>query len=125
MKHLCLLFALLLAPGCFISRAYVNQPLEQEQLQRLTPGVTSARQVVEWLGAPADVIQLGKRSAYRYEHQQKKITGLWLLVVGLANEDTQSDLTWVFFDEENVLSHVGSSLQAREAEYAMPWVAHD
>ena len=125
MKRLCLLFTLLLAPGCFISRSYVNQPLQREQLEQLVPGQSSARQVVELLGAPTDVIQLGKRSAYRYDHQQKKIAGLWLLVVGFANQDTQSDRTWVFFDENNLLSHVGSSLQAREAEYAMPWSSHD
>lgn len=125
MKRLCLLFTLLLAPGCFISRAYVNQPLQSEQLDQLVPGQSTAREVVELLGAPADVIQLGRRSAYRYEHQQKKITGLWLLVIGLSNQDTQSDLTWVFFDEDNLLTHVGSSLQARDAEYAMPWSSHD
>jgi len=125
MKHFLLLFTLLLAPGCFISRAYVNQPIRAEQIAKLIPGQSTAQEVVDVLGAPNDVIQLGRRSAYRYEHQQKKIAGLFLLIVGFANTDTQSDLTWVFFDENNVLSHIGSTLDAETSEYAMPWSSHD
>ena len=124
MKRLALLLVLL-TPGCFLQRNYVNQPLEEESLARLVPGTTTAAEVVELLGAPNEVVQLGRRSAYRYEHDQQKSTGFLLLVIGFINRDTQSDRTWVFFSEDDVLSHVGTTLEAADAEYAMPWMSHD
>ncbi len=125
MKPLLLLVVLCLTPGCFLSRTYVNEPLTTEQLNSLQPGQSSARDVVEALGAPDEVVQLGRRSAYRYEHSQRKLAGFFLVVLGFANQDTQADRTWVFFDENDVLSHVGTTLQAKDAEYAMPWTSHD
>lgn len=117
---------LLLASSCVISREYVNEDLDPARLDELVPGTTTARQVVEILGAPAEVVQLGRRSAYRYEHVQEKLTGLTLVfVVFFLNSDTQSDRLWVFFDETDVLTHVASTFEADEAEYAMPWVDHD
>jgi hypothetical protein len=77
--------------------------------------------VVDRLGAPVDVVQLGRRSAYRYQFTSSKREVLFLLVLGLYNQDTRSDRIWVFFDEKQVLTHVGSTFQGAETEYAMPW----
>ena len=77
--------------------------------------------MVAALGAPNEVVQLGRRSAYRYEHTQRKLTGMYLIAVFLINEDNQSDRTWVFFDENDHLTHMGTTLQAEEVEYALPW----
>jgi hypothetical protein len=119
-----LLIVLTLAPllgGCFIGRATVNEPLAPPALSNLQPGVSTAREVVERLGAPNEVVQLGRRSAYRYDHSSTKITGTWLLLVGFLNTDTRTDRAWVFFDEKDVLTHVGVTLSAANAEYGMPW----
>jgi len=121
MKRVVLLLVVLLAPGCFLSRTYVNEPIDAAGVQRLQPGVTTAAQVVELLGAPAEVVQLGRRSAYRYEHDQQKTAGVFLLLVAFVNRDSQADRTWVFFDEKDVLTHVGTTLEAKDARYAMPW----
>ena len=117
---------LLLAPSCIISREYVNEDLEPGRVEQLVPGTSTASDVVALLGAPAEVVQLGRRSAYRYEHAQEKVTGLTLVfVVFFFNSDMQSDRVWVFFDENDVLTHMASTFEAEEAEYAMPWVGHD
>ena len=110
-----------LAPGCIIARTNVNEPLDPARLEKLTPGSTTAHEVVDLLGAPVDVVQLGRRSAYRYEFRNSKRAGLFLLIVALYNEDTRSDRVWVFFDENQVLTHVGATFQGDDPRYAMPW----
>lgn len=115
------LVALALAPGCLISRNNVNEPLVQENVAKLQPGVTTAQRAVELLGAPTEVVQLGFRSAYRFEFATAKRAGLFLIVVNLSNTDTRSDRVWLFFDDKDVLTHVGSSFQAADASYSMPW----
>jgi hypothetical protein len=124
MRILARLFPVALAflpAACFLSRRTVNEPIREEKLAALVPGKTTAAEVVTRLGAPSEVVQLGRRSAYRYEATTTKDTGLWLLVVGLYNSDAHADRVWVFFDENNVLAHVGATLAAEEAEHALPW----
>ena len=125
MKHLALAFLLLFTPACFLQRTYVERPVAFERVTGFEPGRTTAAEVVEVLGAPNEVVQLGRRSAYRYEHRQTKTAGLLLVVFAFNNNDTQADRAWVFFDENDVLSHVGTTVYADTAEYAMPWVSHD
>lgn len=123
MKTLALALVLLLTPACFISRRDTNGAFDPERVQALVPGQTTASQVVAMLGAPNDVVQLGRRSAYLYVHTREKQAALFLLVIGLRGIDTQSDRTWAFFDENDVLTHVGSTFAADEAEYAVPpWI---
>ena len=107
--------------GCFLSRQKLNAPLSVEGLGALEPGETTAAQVVELLGAPAEVVSLEGRTAYRYEHVHVKRTGLFLLVVAFYNVDGRSDRSWLFFDEEDVLTHVGTTLGADGARYATPF----
>lgn len=121
MKHALLAIPLLFAPACAMARTTDNRPLEAGELARLVPGTSTAKDVVAMLGAPVDVVQLGKRSAYLYRHTASKRAGLWLVVVAFYNVDERSDRIWVFFDEAGVLTHVGATLSASQAEYAMPY----
>jgi hypothetical protein len=107
--------------SCYFGRAVVNDRLDHEALRELRPGVTTAQQAVELLGAPSDVVQLGRRSAYRYDHSVQKEAALWLLLVAFLNTDLRQDRAWLFFDENQVLTHVGSTLAAHRPQYAMPW----
>jgi outer membrane protein assembly factor BamE (lipoprotein component of BamABCDE complex) len=121
MRHTLLLLPLFLAPACAVARATDNQPLDANRLAQLTPGTSTAQDVVAVLGAPVDVVQLGKRSAYLYRFTAVKRAGLWLVVVAFYNVDTRSDRAWVFFDENLVLTHVGTTLEGAKVEYAMPY----
>jgi hypothetical protein len=121
MRTVLLLTLLLVAPACAFMRETENEPLVPASLQSLRPGVSTAEEVVHALGAPADVVQLGRRSAYRYQFTASKRAALFLIVLGLYNQDTRADRVWVFFDENQVLSHVGSTFEAAHVEYAMPW----
>jgi hypothetical protein len=108
-------------PGCLISRDTQNVPLPAEALSGLVPGSTTASQAVERLGAPTEIVQLGFRSAYRYEFGTAKRAALFLFVVNLSNTDARADRLWLFFDQEDVLTHVASTFDAADARYAMPW----
>jgi hypothetical protein len=116
-----LLVAAAVAGGCFVARTGVNEPLSRTKIDELVPGRSTATEVTELLGAPGEVVQLGRRSAYRYDFTQTKSAALILIVVSFVNHDTRADRVWLFFDENDVLTHSGATLQAADARYAMPW----
>jgi len=118
------IFAALLLLGlssCFISRTTTNVPLQRSRLDELQPGKSTAKQVVELLGAPNEVVQLGSRSAYRYDFAIMKRAGFSIIIVTFINEDARTDRAWLFFDKDELLTHVGSTLEGNQAQYAMPW----
>ena len=110
-----------LATSCFISRSTVNEPVSQQAIAKLVPGQTTAKEVVEALGAPAEVIQLGNRTAYRYDFTVRKSAGFSIIILTFLNDDTCSDRAWLFFDSKDVLTHAGSTLQAADTRFEMPW----
>jgi hypothetical protein len=112
---------LLLLPACAFGRQDTNEPIDIPTVRGLVPGKTTAREVVERLGAPTDVVQLGKRTAYRYDGTTTKSTVLFLLLINFGNQDTRADRVWVFFDEKDVLTHCGSSFGTHRTQYALPW----
>lgn len=112
---------LVLSTACVFSRQDVNEPLDAAVVRGLEPGKTTAREVIDRLGAPTEVVQLGRRTAYRYDCTTQKSTVLFLLVINLANEDSRSDRIWVFFDEKDVLTHCGTWFGTHRTQYAMPW----
>ncbi len=116
------LLLLALLPGCFLSRSHLNQPIAPETVERIVPSKTTAGEVAQLLGAPLEVVQLGYRSAWRYEFTVEKQAALFLFVVGLRGVDNQADRVWVFFDEEGVVSHVGATFAGEDAEYSVPGV---
>ena len=121
MRSLLIVPFLLLAPACVMARTSENKPLDEGAFHSLRPGSTTAREAVELLGAPDDIVQLGKRSAYRYRYTSTKTAGLILVVANFYDDDSRSDRAWLFFDENQVLTHLGVTLDGHETEYAMPW----
>lgn len=107
--------------SCGIARQDLNDPLDATLVNKLVPGTTTARQVVELLGGPNEVVQLGKRTAYRYDASATKSAVLFLFLVNFANQDTREDRLWVFFDEGDVLSHYGATYGTHRTQYSMPW----
>ena len=121
MRFLLPLVFLPLLSACLMSESHRHTPLSSAALATLEPGVSSAGDVVEALGAPNEVVQIGKRSAYRYDHSVEKQAGLFLILVALRRVDTQQDRAWLFFDEAGVLTHVGATFDSNLAEYSLPW----
>jgi hypothetical protein len=116
-----LFLACSLLTACALGRQDVNEPLDPAIVRTFEPGRTTAREVVERLGAPTEVVQLGRRTAYRYDGSTQKSAVLFLLVVNFVNQDQRSDRVWVFFDERDVLTHCGTWWGTHRTQYAMPW----
>ena len=114
------LLGLLLLPSCFFARTRLNEPIESAREVNLPPG-TPAAEVVAVLGAPQQVVEIGDRSAYRYEFAQTKRAGLSLIVLTMINEDTRSDRVWAFFDREDRLTHLATSFEADGTRYKLPF----
>ncbi len=107
--------------ACFMSKGSLNKPLPEQVVEGLVPGTTTASEVTARLGAPNEVVQLGQRTAYRYDFTNTKRAGFTLIVVTFLNEDTRSDRIWLFFDTKDVLTHAGATFEGDETEYSMPW----
>ena len=116
-----MLLSCLLCTACVFGRQDTNEPLDAAAIRGFVPGRTTAREVVERLGAPSDVVQLARRTAYRYDATSTKSTFLALIVVNLGNQDTRSDRLWLFFDEKDVLTHYGASFGTHRTQYSLPW----
>ncbi len=117
--------AALLLTGCFMSRDRINEPLEKQRIDALQVGTSTATDVANTLGAPAEVVQLGKRSAWRYDFTTEKTAGFTVIIVSFLNTDRRSDRCWLFFDEADVLRHVATTLEAADTRYDMPWEEED
>ena len=114
------LSALSVLPGCFLNRSRINRPLSPAAVASLQPNSSTAADVVARMGAPAEVVQLGHRSAYRYDYTLQKQAGLLLLILGVRGVESQQDRVWFFFDEHDVLTHVGATFEAKSARYGVP-----
>jgi hypothetical protein len=121
MKTIATLALLLLAPSCFISRDTNNEPLSRQRMETFEPGKSTAADVANVLGAPNEVVQLGKRMAWRYDFTNAKTAGFSIIILTFINSDARADRAWFFFDENSVLQYAGRTLQAEGSEYLMPW----
>ena len=121
MLRAALLLSLLILPACAFARQDQNEPLNAEAFAMLKPGETTAGEAVTLLGAPMDVVQIGRRSAYRWDFTEAKTAATVLIVFNMVNQDTRQDRIWLFFDENNVLSHKGGTFEGHRAQYAFPW----
>lgn len=117
MLRLLPLLCLPLFTSCLLSESRSHAPLDGERVAAITPGESTVQDVLDLLGAPNEVVQLGRRSAFRYDHSVEKQTGLFLILVAVRGVDTQQDRAWIFFDEGGVVSHAGSTLQAGDAAF--------
>lgn len=108
-------------PSCAFARQEINDPVDAAAFAELQPGTSTAEDAVRLLGAPTDVVQLGRRSAYRWDAQTTKSAITFLLVFNMANQDTRQDRVWLFFDENGQLTHKGGTFSMHRAQYAAIW----
>lgn len=115
------LVGVLPSAGCAWGYSGINEPLDPRITRTLVPGKTTAREVVELLGAPTQVVELGQRSAYRFDSESTKLHAFVLIVFNMASVDSRADRVWTFFDEHDVLTHVGATYASHRTQYSLPW----
>jgi hypothetical protein len=90
-------------------------------LESFTPGTTTAAEVLEVFGAPSHIVKLSNGNAYVYERSVSKGTGVWLVILSFGNYETQYDRVVFFFDDEDILTHYGLSMNAGDSSYGLPF----
>ena len=97
------------------------QAFDPKGLDGLVPGQTTAAEVTRVFGSPREVVKMSNGNAYMYKRCVAKGTGLWLLLLSFGNYDKQCDQMAFFFDNNDILTHYGVSLDARKASYGIPF----
>jgi len=126
MKRACFVISILLAAligsGCAVfGRGKDFKPFDENSLKQVTAGSTTAADVTRLFGPPNKIVKLSNGNAYLYERSIDKATGLWLVVLTFGNWDKQYDRIAFFINNENTVTHIGSSFNAETASYAMPF----
>lgn len=117
-----LLITLALLAGCVVmGKNKEYHVLDASGLSKIETGETTASEVTEIFGAPTQVVKMSNGNAYIYKHSLTKATGVSLLVLSFGNYETQYDQMVFFFDMDDVLTHYGVSLKAKEASYGLPF----
>ena len=121
-EPLCILLLAFTLQSCvMLAKNKDYYPFDTSQLEKLTPGKSTAAEVTEMLGAPSTIVKLSNGNAYIYRHSLSKGTGLWLVIVSFGNYDKRKDQIVVFFDKNDVLTHYGVTLDANKAAYGLPF----
>jgi hypothetical protein len=102
-------------------RSSKSEPLDPNVISQLEPGKTTALEATNLLGGPSQVVDLGSRSAYLYDHSLTKGSGFFLIPFIVASVDARGDRLWLFFDSEQVLTHYGATFTGHRPQYAFPW----
>lgn len=108
--------------GCFVLGANKKyHAFESEALGSVIPGQTTAQEILSLFGAPTGMVKLSNGNAYIYHRSVAKGTVIWLLLISFGNYDTQADQIVFFFDNNDLLTNYGVSLNAKNAEYGLPF----
>ena len=108
--------------GCFVLGTNKNyHPFDSEALANVTPGHTTAQEILNLFGAPTEMVEMSNGNAYIYQRSVAKGTVIWLLLVSFGNYDRQVDQVVFFFDDNDLLTHYGISLNAKKAKYGFPF----
>ena len=125
MKHLCLMILLIFlvtGSGCaVIGRGKDFRPMDERALAKIEPGKTTAADILQLFGPPTQIVKLSNGNAYIYDRSLSKATGLWLVVVTFANYDTQHDRVVFFLNNQDLVTHYGSSFKSDTSSYGLPF----
>jgi len=113
---------MLLCAGCaMFAKTKEYHDFDARWLEQFSPGTTTSAQVVALFGAPTRMVELSNGNAYVYERSVSKGTGIWLLLLSFGNYETQYDRAAFFFDNQNILTHYGVSMNTGDSSYGLPF----
>ena len=115
------ILCLTLAGCAVLGRDRDFRPFDPGALTQIVPNKSTAADVTRLFGAPTQVVKLTGGNAYIYSRTLSKATGVWLVIVTLANYDKKHDQIVFFLNPQNIVTHYGSSLHSGEAAYGFPF----
>ena len=116
------LITLAFLAGCVVmGKSKEYHALDASGLSRIEPGRTTASEITEIFGAPTQVVKMSNGNAYIFKHSLTKATGVSLMILSFGNYETQYDQMVFFFDTDDIMTHYGVSLKAKDASYGLPF----
>jgi hypothetical protein len=113
---------MMLCTGCFVLGANKDyHSFDPAVLKSIQPGITTATDITGLFGAPTKITEMSNGNAYIYHRSVAKATLIWLVLVSFGNYDTQTDQIVFFFDNNDLLTHYGVSMNADKAGYGLPF----
>lgn len=98
-----------------------DQKFDASGLNNVTVNQTTANEISEMFGAPSQVVKLSNGNAYIYRRSVAKATAIWLIIVSMGRYDKQYDQMVFFFDNNDILTHYGTSFNVEKASYGLPF----
>lgn len=116
------LVIIVLCSGCALfGKNKESQPFDASALNNIAPGKSTATDITALFGAPTEVVKMSNGNAYIYKRSVAKGTGIWLILVSFGNFERQHDQIVFFFNNKDILTHYGKSLNAEKASYGFPF----
>ena len=106
---------------CVLGKNMEDQKFDASGLDNVAINQTTALEIGQIFGAPSQLVKLSNGNAYIYRRSVAKATAVWLLFVSMGRYDKQYDQIVFFFDNNNILTHYGSSFNVGEASYGLPF----
>ncbi|MBN2516195.1 MAG: hypothetical protein JXC33_09205 [Deltaproteobacteria bacterium] len=97
------------------------QPFDVSALNNIASGKSTATDITALFGAPTEVVKMSNGNAYIYKRSISKGTGIWLVLISFGNFERQHDQIVFFFNDRDILTHYGKSLNAEKASYGFPF----
>lgn len=113
--------------GCVLSQTTDGSSLEDTAYGQILAGQSTREDVARLLGPPDEIVHSNREHdplferAYLYRRSRSRQTAMFLILFSTHRSDTKYDSVTVFFDDQGVVEHVGTRLQARDSRYGMPW----
>ncbi len=108
--------------GCAVfGRSKDFKPFDQNLLKQVVPGQTTSQEITKIFGAPNQVVKLSNGNAYIYVRTLNKSTGFWVVLFTFIDMDSQQDRIVFFFNNNDIVTHYGNSLNAAEAAHGLPF----
>ena len=125
MKTICFVISIFLVASVFAGCAVFGRgkdfkPFDENSLKQVTTGITSASEVTRLFGPPNKIVKLSNGNAYVYERSMRRPRTM-VSCSTFGNWDKQYDRIAFFINNDDVVTHFGSSFNAETASYAMPF----
>jgi len=89
-------------------------------MESFVEGKTSSRDVLNKLGPPSQLINLGEWIVYYYLLEKNDTSGLYLVVFNTVDTNIDYDRAIFFFNKDDVLDKMSVSVESIEASKTKP-----
>ncbi len=112
------LIIILICAGCFSSgeQKGVLNKWRDPSLPPMEKGRTTQSEILETLGPPSQIINLGDQSVFYYILEKARGRGAFLLIFNWKDSKVEYDRAIFFFDSDGVLTDYAFSLERVEYE---------